>query len=120
MPASTPLADKVKIWLFPSLMGILGMLIWNDLQTIKTNLANALIQTTTDKANIENLNNRVNRLENFVYKTSPVQNIISDSNKQKQTSVPTSNDTLPTFQKIVAIKPDERDIIAKVIPKKTL
>jgi hypothetical protein len=117
MATSTSLADKVKIWLFPSLMGILGMLIWSDLQTIKTNLATALTQTTTDKANIENLNNRVNRLENFVYKTPLNQD---DSNKQKQASIPTSNDTLPTFQKIVATKPDEREIIVKVIPKKTL
>ena len=90
-----PAADKVKIWLFPSLVSILGLLIWSDLQTIKTTLATAVIQTTTDKANITNLQNRVDRLEAVVYK----QPRLVKNNEHIPSEPP--KDTAPIFTKIM-------------------
>jgi len=109
-----PSADKVKIWLFPSLVSILGLLIWSDLQTIKTTLATAVIQTTTDKANITNLQNRVDRLEAAVYK----QPRLVKNNEHIPGEPP--KDTAPIFTKIIATKPEERDVVAKIIHRTTL
>jgi len=109
-----PSADKVKIWLFPSLVSILGLLIWTDLQTIKIQLSNATIQTTTDKTDIINLKDRVNKLENFVYKQPKVVN--SNHNPKKP-----FKDNSPLFTKIEAIKPDELFLqVTKKINKTTL
>jgi hypothetical protein len=96
-----PSADKIKIWLFPSLISILGLLIWTDLQTIKTTLATAVIQTTTDKANILNLESRVNKLESAVFKQVRVAKSV-----QEPPSKPVKDES-PLFTKIVATKPDE-------------
>ena len=109
-----PSADKVKIWLFPSLVSILGLLIWSDLQTIKTTLATAVIQTTTDKTNITNLENRVNKLEAVVYK----QPRLVKNNEHIPGEPP--KDTAPIFTKIIATKPEERNIVVKLINKTTL
>ena len=102
---NTTLADKVKIWLFPSLVGIVGALIWSDLQTIKSNLSIAITQTITDKTNIENLNGRVSRLENVTFKLSAV----------NKTSIPTDTDKTKHvfFTSIVATKPEENPVLIK-------
>jgi len=95
-----PSADKIKIWLFPSLVSIIGLLIWSDLQTIKTQLSNATIQTTTDKTDIINIKNRVDKLEFFVYKQSKIV-------KSNELPINPPDNKIPLFTKIEAIKPDE-------------
>jgi len=112
--ATTPLAEKIKAWSFNGLVSVLGLMIWTDLQTIKTTLANATNQTTTDKANITNLENRVNKLEAVVYKQPRLvkseQNIPSEPPK----------DSAPLFTRVIATKPDERELVVKIINKTTL
>ena len=99
---ATPLADKVKLWLFPGLVSILGLIIWSDLQTIKTKLDTNTNQTTTDKANITNLENRMNKVEAAIFKPST----LSTSREHIPSEPP--KDTTPAFTKIVAIRPNEK------------
>lgn len=112
--ATPPLADKVKLWLFPGLVSILGLIIWSDLQTIKTKIDINTATSLTNKADINNLNNRVNRLESLTDK----QPKLTMSNDHIPGESP--KDTLPLFVKIVAIKPEDKDIIVKNINKTTL
>jgi hypothetical protein len=109
-----PSADKVKIWLFPSLISILGLMIWTDLQTIKSTLSSNTVQTVTDKTDIINIKTRVDKLEFFVYKQSKVV-------KSNELPINPPDNKIPLFTKIVAVKPDEQSLlIAKTINKTTL
>jgi hypothetical protein len=110
-----PSADKVKIWLFPSLISILGLMIWTDLQTIKSSVALNTSTSIVNKTNVENLQRRVDRLEVVIYK-QPV--IVKNSNNIPEEPV---KDNTPLFTKIVAVKPDDPSLlIAKTINKTTL
>ena len=112
--AATPLADKVKLWLFPGLVSLVGLIIWSDLQTIKTKIDINTATSLTNKADINNLNNRVNRLESLTDK----QPRLTMSNEHIPAEPP--KDTTPVFTRVIATKPEERDFIVKSIQKTTL
>jgi hypothetical protein len=110
-----PSADKVKIWLFPSLVSILGLMIWTDLQTIKSSVALNTSTSIINKTNVENLQRRVDRLETVIYK-QPV--IVKNTDNIPEKPV---KDNSPLFTKIVAVKPDDPSLlIAKTINNITL
>lgn len=110
-----PSADKVKIWLFPSLISILGLMIWTDLQTIKSSITLNTSTSIINKTNVENLQRRVDRLETVVYK----QSVIVKTNNNIPKEPP--KDNTPLFIKIVATKPDDPLLlIAKTINNTTL
>ena len=110
-----PSADKVKIWLFPSLVSILGLMIWTDLQTIKSSVALNTSTSIVNKTNVENLQRRVDRLETVVYK----QSVIVKTNNNIPEEPP--KDNTPLFTKIVAVKPDDPSLlIVKTINNTTL
>lgn len=110
-----PSSDKVKIWLFPSLVSILGLLIWTDLQTIKSSVALNTSTSIVNKTNVENLQRKVDRLETVVYK----QSVIVKTNNNIPEEPP--KDNTPLFTKIEAIKPDELfSQVTKKINKTTL
>lgn len=113
--ASTSVADKIKLWLFPGLVSILGLIIWSDLQTIKTKIDVNTSQTTTDKANITNLENRMNKVEAIIFKPAS-----SVSKTSKHFPPEPIKDTLPIFTKLVATKPDERFVLAKIMHRTPL
>jgi hypothetical protein len=49
------IATKVKLWLFPSLVTILGVLIWRDISEMKSDIKSLLAQSNVDKTRIDNL-----------------------------------------------------------------
>lgn len=61
MDKSLDINAKLKIWLFPSLVTILGTLIWRDISEMKSDVKALLAQTNIDKTRIDNL-------ERFIYK----------------------------------------------------
>lgn len=52
---SQDITTKLKIWLFPSLVTILGTLIWRDLSEMKSDIKELLAQSNIDKTRIDNL-----------------------------------------------------------------
>lgn len=52
-----------KVWVFPSLVSILAMMIWNDVSEIKADVKALMAQSNIDKTRIDNL-------ERDLYKTS--------------------------------------------------
>lgn len=78
-----------KTWIFPSLVSILGLMIWQDVSEIKTDVKALMAQSNIDKTRIDNL-------ERVVYgKTS--------------FSIPNPPNKLPSqvyYQEMVAIKPE--------------
>lgn len=56
-----------KAYLFPSLVTIIGMLIWRDVTEMRSDIKMLLAQSNIDKTRIENLQLDVNKLENAVF-----------------------------------------------------
>ena len=47
--------ETFKIWVFPSLVSILAMMIWNDVNEIKADVKALMAQSAIDKTRIDNL-----------------------------------------------------------------
>lgn len=63
MTKTNPSLDAFKVWIFPSLVSILAMLIWNDVSEIKADVKQLMAQSNIDKTRIDNL-------ERQIYKTT--------------------------------------------------
>ncbi len=44
-----------KVWIFPSLVSLLGLLIWHDVNEVKADLKALMAQSNIDKTRIDNL-----------------------------------------------------------------
>ena len=51
--------DQFKIWFFPSIVSILGMMIWSDVNEIKADVKVLMAQSNIDKTRIDNLERQV-------------------------------------------------------------
>lgn len=51
----TPAVDKVKVWVFPTLVTIIGMMLWQEMKEIKSDVKALLAQSNIDKTRIDNL-----------------------------------------------------------------
>jgi len=60
MRESTNIAT-FKVWVFPTLVSILAMMIWNDVNEIKADVKALMAQSNIDKTRIDNL-------ERLIYK----------------------------------------------------
>lgn len=59
----TPAVNAFKVWIFPSLASAMALLIWNDVNEIKSDVKALMAQSNVDKTRIDNL-------ERVVYKTA--------------------------------------------------
>lgn len=106
---ASPVVDKLKLYAFPGLASLLGLLIWTTVNDIKTELAAVredmkilMAQSNIDKTRIDNL-------ERVVY---------GEKIKTASTDLPKNKESdQPEFVKIVAIKPEDR-ISPKADPAK--
>lgn len=55
--------NQFKIWFFPGVVSILGMMIWSDVSEIKADVKVLMAQSNIDKTRIDNL-------ERVVYKST--------------------------------------------------
>ncbi len=51
--------EAFKVWIFPSLVSILAMMIWNDVSEIKADVKALMAQSNIDKTRIDNLERNV-------------------------------------------------------------
>jgi len=61
--AESTYQSQFKSWIFPGLVSILGMMIWNDVTEIKKDVKALMLQSSVDKT-------RIDALERQVYKAS--------------------------------------------------
>jgi len=59
----TPNLKSIKVWIFPSLVSLVALLIWSDVNEIKGDVKALMAQSNIDKTRIDNL-------ERVVYKTA--------------------------------------------------
>lgn len=97
MTRENPSIITFKTWIFPSLVSILGMMIWQDVNEIKADVKALMAQSNIDKTRIDNL-------ERTLYSTKQ-QPVVS-------LSIPTPPNKLPSqifYHEMVAIKPNHDD-----------
>lgn len=51
--------EAFKVWIFPSIVSILGLMIWNDVNEIKSDVKALMAQSAIDKTRIDNLERAV-------------------------------------------------------------
>lgn len=59
MTKSSPAIESFKVWIFPTLVSILAMMIWNDVNEIKADVKALMAQSNIDKTRIDNLERQV-------------------------------------------------------------
>jgi hypothetical protein len=85
--------EKFKLWVFPSLVSILGLMIWSIVTEIRSDMKFLMNQYPADHIRIDNL-------ERVVYGKSTAQT----DNKPNKDSIP------PYRQEPVAVIPDNRNL----------
>jgi hypothetical protein len=85
-----PKIETFKVWIFPTLVSVLAMMIWNDVNEIKADVKALMAQSNIDKTRIDNL-------ERIVYK--------------KEASVPSNRPSREVVFESFAILPNSRTII---------
>ena len=64
--------EQVKSWIFPTLVSIVSLMIWHDVNEIKADVKALMAQSNIDKTRIDNL-------ERMVYKsTEPIKTSFND------------------------------------------
>lgn len=59
MQRENPAIAAFKVWVFPSLVSIVSLLIWNDVNEIKADVKALMAQSNIDKTRIDNLERQV-------------------------------------------------------------
>lgn len=59
MQRENPAIAAFKVWVFPSLVSIVSIMIWNDVNEIKADVKALMAQSNIDKTRIDNLERQV-------------------------------------------------------------
>ena len=85
--------DKVKLYLFPGLVSVLGLIIWSIVSEIRTDMKFLMSQYSADHVRIDNL-------ERVVYGKS----LAAENNKSSKEPIP------PYREETLAVIPDNRNL----------
>lgn len=99
---ATTVSDKLKLYVFPGLASLLGLLIWTTVNDIKSDLAAVRedIRVLMAQSNIDKT--RIDNLERSVF-------------TRKSAGFPVKVPELPSFMLVEAIKPEEQIDLTKKI-----
>lgn len=106
---SSPVVNGIKLWIFPSLVTILAMMIWRDVNELRADVKQLLAEAASNKVKIENLQQQVEKLNQAVFKMPRTAgNFPQPSDNHKVNS--------PLY---AILNKDEYDIVKKYVPYKT-
>lgn len=94
MTRENPSIAAFKVWIFPSLVSLVSLLIWNDVNEIKSDVKLLMAQSNIDKTRIDNLERQL-----FKSASAPI--------------APTKEPI--DFQTVVAVLPDDKTFKLKTI-----
>ena len=92
MTKENPSIAAFKVWVFPTLVSLVSLLIWNDVNEIKSDVKLLMAQSNIDKTRIDNL-------ERQMFKTA------------NAPEAPTKQ--LIDFQQVLAVLPDNKMLKGK-------
>jgi hypothetical protein len=100
MIKDNPAIAAFKVWVFPSLVSVVSLMIWNDVNEIKADVKALMAQSNIDKTRIDNL-------ERQVY------------GKQVSNDLPNDNNKSLVYNEMYAVLPSNSGI-QKYKPKKRI
>jgi hypothetical protein len=77
MTKENPSIAAFKVWIFPSLVSLVSLLIWNDVNEIKADVKLLMAQSNIDKTRIDNI-------ERQFYKAAPSASIPATPEKERE------------------------------------
>lgn len=80
MTRENPSIVAFKAWIFPSLVSILGMMIWHDVNEVKQDVKLLMAQSNVDKTRIDNLERIIYKQQNGITSTNPPYKLPSQVN----------------------------------------
>lgn len=89
--ASVPqnaLLTTVKSWLFPTVLSILALMLYDDIKEIKTDVKQLLSQSAADHVEIINLKEETNTLHNKVFALNTFSIINKNNGKEQPPYIP--------------------------------
>lgn len=89
--------EQIKAYLFPTAITILSVIIWHDVNEMKTDIKQLIVQSNVDKTRIDNL-------EREVYKTG-----------YKAPNPPSKLPLQVDMRQVVAIRPDEDENYSAIL-----
>lgn len=79
------IVSAIKEWASPTLIVIVGMLLYRDVTELRTDVKTLLSQSYVDKTRIDNLEKRMNQLEQKIYiQTTHIPNSLPADNSERQ------------------------------------
>jgi hypothetical protein len=94
MTRENPSIAAFKVWIFPSLVSLVSLLIWNDVNEIKADVKLLMAQSNVDKTRIDNLERQL-----FKSASAPV----------------APKKEIPEYQTVAAVLPDDKVYKLKTI-----
>ena len=64
MTKENPSIAAFKVWIFPTLVSLVSLLIWNDVNEIKSDVKLLMAQSNVDKTRIDNLERQMFKAAN--------------------------------------------------------
>jgi hypothetical protein len=113
MSISTPkssVINTLKLYIFPSIVTLLAMMIWRDVNELRSDVKQLLAESNSNKAKVERLERQVDQLNQAVFKMP-----------RTAGNIPEPSDNQRDISPIYAIlnKEDHHPYIKKYIPYKT-
>jgi hypothetical protein len=65
---TTNIIDKIKVWASPTIISILGLIIWTDLQEMKHDVKRLLEASSSQQARIESLESDLTLIKSLYFK----------------------------------------------------
>lgn len=73
MKQENPAIQAFKVWIFPSLVSLLGLMIWHDVNEVKADVKALMAQSNIDKTRIDNLERAVFKATSTTAPMAPVE-----------------------------------------------
>jgi hypothetical protein len=87
--------NQFKSWIFPGLVSVMGMMIWNDVTEIKKDVKALIVQSNIDKTRIDNLEREVYR-KSITYKSPfPPVDFPKGTFRSEMVAIINNNDVTP-------------------------
>lgn len=101
------ITNAVKIYLFPSLVTILAMMIWRDVNELRYDVKQLLAESNSNKAKVEILERQVSQLNQAVFKMPRTAKLPQDDDNQMDINpvyAILNKDEYPYVKKLIAYK----------------
>jgi len=66
MTKDNPSITTFKVWIFPTLVSLVSLLIWNDVNEIKSDVKLLMAQSNVDKTRIDNIERQLFKTSNTI------------------------------------------------------